>query len=90
MPDDIQDLFPRSYSNPDYTWPGLTADLGAVGRPGARPVSQQARVMGDGSSIMGMLALRGLPDDYDGWAAAGARGWAWSDVLPYFRRLESD
>ena len=90
VPEDIQDLYPRSYSNPDYFWPGLTADLGPVGRPDARPFFQQARVMGGGSSVMGMLALRGLPDDYDGWAAAGARGWAWSDVLPYFRRLESD
>jgi 5-(hydroxymethyl)furfural/furfural oxidase len=90
VPDDIQDLYPRSYSNPDYFWPGLTVDLGPVGRAGARPFFQQARVMGGGSSVMGMLALRGLPDDYDGWAAAGARGWAWNDVLPYFRRLESD
>jgi 5-(hydroxymethyl)furfural/furfural oxidase len=90
VPDDIQDLYPRSYSNPDYFWPGLTAELGPVGRAGARPFFQQARVMGGGSSVMGMLALRGLPDDYDGWAAAGARGWAWDDVLPYFRRLESD
>jgi 5-(hydroxymethyl)furfural/furfural oxidase len=90
VPDDIRDLYPRSYSNPDYFWPGLTAGLGPVGRAGARPFFQQARVMGGGSSVMGMLALRGLPDDYDGWAAAGARGWAWSDVLPYFRRLESD
>jgi 5-(hydroxymethyl)furfural/furfural oxidase len=90
VPADIQDLYPRSYSNPDYFWPELTAELGPVGRAGARPFFQQARVMGGGSSVMGMLALRGLPDDYDGWAAAGARGWAWDDVLPYFRRLESD
>lgn len=43
--------------------------------------------MGGGSSVMGMWALRGLPSDYDGWAQAGARGWGWSDVLPYFRRV---
>ncbi len=37
-----------------------------------------------------MVALRGLPGDYDEWAQMGARGWAWSDVLPYFRKLEND
>ena len=39
---------------------------------------------------MGMVALRGIPDDYDEWDALGARGWAWNDVLPYFRKLEND
>src|SRR5260221_3052221 len=37
-----------------------------------------------------MVMLRGTPDDYDGWAAEGARGWSWPEVLPYFRRLERD
>jgi 5-(hydroxymethyl)furfural/furfural oxidase len=35
-------------------------------------------------------ANRGLPRDYDGWAAQGATGWSWQDVLPYFRKLERD
>jgi 5-(hydroxymethyl)furfural/furfural oxidase len=46
--------------------------------------------MGGGSSIMGLWTLRGLPADYDAWAAAGARGWAWSDVVGLFRRVEDD
>jgi choline dehydrogenase-like flavoprotein len=33
---------------------------------------------------------RGSPADYDGWAAFGADGWAFDDVLPYFIRLEHD
>src|SRR5262249_49850579 len=45
---------------------------------------------GGGSSVMGMVALRGIPEDYDQWDQLGARGWAWSDVLPYFRKLEND
>lgn len=89
VPADVQDLYPRSYSNPDYMWPGLTAR--AVERPGAIASRYaQARIMGGGSSIMGMVALRGLPSDYDGWAADGAVGWSWADVLPHFLRLESD
>jgi 5-(hydroxymethyl)furfural/furfural oxidase len=39
---------------------------------------------------MGMVALRGTPDDYDEWERLGAAGWGWDGVLPYFRRLERD
>jgi 5-(hydroxymethyl)furfural/furfural oxidase len=90
VPADIADIYPRSYSNPAYFWHDLAADLGAVGcRPGPVPFPQ-ARVMGGGSSVMGMIALRGVPDDYAAWEAAGAFGWGWDDVLPAFRRLEDD
>lgn len=89
VPADIQDLFPRSYYNAAYMWPNLKAHLRSMGEDAPRPFDQ-ARVMGGGSSVMGMLANRGRPSDYDGWAAAGAAGWSWSDVLPYFRRLETD
>lgn len=87
VPADIADTFPGSYANRSYSWEGLTA-RGVVNGP-ARPFTQ-SRVMGGGSSLMGMWALRGLPGDYDGWAQAGATGWAWEDVLPYFCRLETD
>lgn len=89
VPDDIDDLYPRSYYNRAYMWPDLQADqtAGGVGRPSRFP---QARVMGGGSSLMGMIAVRGLPEDYDGWHAQGATGWSWADVLPYFRQLETD
>lgn len=88
-PDDIADVYPRSYYNSAYMWRGLTADQGADGT-GTKTPFTQGRVMGGGSSIMGMIALRGQPDDYDGWAAHGAKGWNWEDSLPYFRRLEHD
>jgi 5-(hydroxymethyl)furfural/furfural oxidase len=39
---------------------------------------------------MGMIALRGVPGDYEDWASDGAVGWGWDDVLPAFRRLEDD
>jgi 5-(hydroxymethyl)furfural/furfural oxidase len=88
VPDDIADIFPRSFTNGDYFWPGLTArmtDDDATARP-----FLQARVMGGGSSVMGMIALRGVPSDYDTWEAKGARNWGWSDVLPYFRGMTRD
>ena len=46
--------------------------------------------MGGGSSVMGMVALRGTPDDYAEWESLGATGWGWNDVLPFFRKLEND
>lgn len=89
VPADIQDPFPRSYYNSDYMWPGLTADQGGNGS-GVKSGFTQARVMGGGSSLMGMVGLRGIPDDYEQWQASGADGWSWSDVLPYFLKLEND
>jgi 5-(hydroxymethyl)furfural/furfural oxidase len=50
----------------------------------------QGRVMGGGSSVMGMVALRGTPDDYAEWEELGAAGWGWDDVLPFFRKLETE
>jgi 5-(hydroxymethyl)furfural/furfural oxidase len=89
VPADISDTYPQSYYNAGYMWPGLQAELGAVGDGRAVPFPQ-ARVMGGGSSVMGMIALRGQPDDYDEWERAGASGWGWNSVLPFFRRLEAD
>ncbi|MCF8477372.1 MAG: GMC family oxidoreductase N-terminal domain-containing protein [Pseudolabrys sp.] len=86
-PADIADTFPSSSLNRGYFWPELKAErvIGEARRP-----YPQARVMGGGSSVMGMWALRGLAADFDGWARAGAQGWGWNDVLPHFRRLEDD
>src|SRR6185437_5390923 len=84
VPADIRDAFPSAYFNRDYFWPGL--DASTVEGTSPRPFSQ-ARVMGGGSSVMGMWALCGLPSDYDGWAQAGATGWSWADIRPYFGRV---
>ena len=46
--------------------------------------------MGGGSSVMGMVAYRGTPDDYHEWEALGATGWGWNDVLPFYRKLEHE
>ncbi|WP_376093138.1 GMC family oxidoreductase [Roseomonas sp. CCTCC AB2023176] len=51
---------------------------------------EQARILGGGSAINGMGANRGAPADYAEWEAAGAAGWGWDDVLPFFRRAERD
>jgi choline dehydrogenase-like flavoprotein len=45
-------------------------------------------VLGGSSTINGMAFARGHHLDYDDWAAQGASGWSYADVLPYFRRSE--
>ena len=61
------------------------------GRPEDRPLPlPRARVIGGSSTINACTWLRGSARDYDSWAAAGNTGWAFEDLLPYFRRAESD
>lgn len=50
----------------------------------------RGRVLGGSSSINGLIVIRGQKQDYDGWRQLGNEGWAWNDVLPYFRKLESN
>lgn len=86
-PASVRDAFPASIGEPSFYWPKMSAQ--GVEGTRKRPF-RQARMVGGGSSIMGMLALRGLPSDYDGWRAAGAEGWGWNDILPSFCRIERD
>lgn len=49
----------------------------------------QGKVLGGGSSVNGMIYIRGQHKDYDGWQNEwGCDGWSYADVLPYFRRAE--
>jgi len=88
-PADVLDSYPRSYYNDSYFWPELKVHWRL--KDNSPPVGfSQGRVLGGGSSVMGMVAYRGTPDDYAEWQALGAAGWGWDDVLPYYRKLESD
>src|SRR6185437_16021968 len=50
----------------------------------------RGRILGGCSSISGMAYFRGHPRDFDEWADAGATGWSYEDVLPYFRKAENN
>ncbi|GAP35341.1 GMC family oxidoreductase [Piscinibacter sakaiensis] len=58
---------------------------GLGGRRGYQP---RGKVLGGSSSVNAMIYLRGQPEDYDAWAAAGNPGWSWQEVLPCFLRAE--
>jgi choline dehydrogenase len=48
----------------------------------------RGRTLGGSSSINGMVYLRGHPEDYNEWARLGNPGWAWDDVVPFFKASE--
>ncbi|TMV35824.1 choline dehydrogenase, partial [Thioclava sp. BHET1] len=58
------------------------------GLGGRRLATPRGKVIGGSSSINGMVYVRGHAHDYDHWAESGASGWAYADVLPYFKRME--
>lgn len=62
-------------------------------RPAVAPDDREVivsggRVLGGSSTINAMMHLRGHPSDYDDWAAGGAKGWSYANLLPYFMRSE--
>jgi 5-(hydroxymethyl)furfural/furfural oxidase len=88
-PADVLDTYATSYYNDDYFWPGLKVHWRKADN--SPPTTfLQGRLMGGGSSVMGMVAYRGTPDDYSEWESMGAAGWGWNDVLPFYKKLEND
>jgi 5-(hydroxymethyl)furfural/furfural oxidase len=83
-----------AYFDPSLTWSNLKVRFsgGSGNQPPQRPPApySQGRALGGGSVVNGIGANRGSPVDYDEWAAMGATGWGWDDVLPFFRKLERD
>ena len=66
-------------------------DYQTIPQPGLnnrRDYVPRGKVFGGTSSINAMVYQRGHPSDYDGWAARGNDGWAYADVLPFFRKMQ--
>ncbi|KAB2755084.1 choline dehydrogenase [Brucella anthropi] len=70
-----------------YDWGFSTEPEPHIG--GRSLVTPRGKVLGGSSSINGMVYVRGHARDYDHWSESGARGWAYADVLPYFKRMEN-
>ena len=70
-----------------YNWGHHTEPEPHLG--GRRLHCPRGKVLGGSSSINGMVYVRGNAQDYEGWAAGGATGWSYSDVLPYFQKAET-
>lgn len=78
--------FGKLVRNPSVLWDYKTeAEPALSGRQLSFP---RGRVLGGSSSVNGLVWLRGARQDFDGWAQAGAKGWSFADVLPYFRKSE--
>ena len=76
-----------SVEGADYNW----SLVGQSTPQQARPAHvARGRVTGGSSAINHQILLRGTPEDFDGWAAAGNDEWSYQKTIPYFRKLESD
>ena len=69
-----------------YDWGFRTEPEPHLG--GRQLATPRGKVIGGSSSVNGMIYVRGHARDYDHWAESGAAGWAYTDVLPYFKRME--
>ncbi|MFE0046729.1 GMC family oxidoreductase [Streptomyces albireticuli] len=69
-----------------YDWDYVTEP--EPGLDGRRAYLPRGRTLGGSSSMNAMIYIRGNRRDYDGWSDAGAKGWSWDEVLPYFLRAE--
>jgi choline dehydrogenase len=70
-----------------YNWGFETEPEPHLG--GRRMVTPRGKVVGGSSSINGMVYVRGHPRDFDAWEEMGAKGWAFKQVQPYFKRMEN-
>jgi choline dehydrogenase len=91
-PDSAQEIhipaaFPQLFKS-QYDWDYSTEP--EPGLDGKRVYLPRGKMLGGSSSMNAMVYIRGHRADYDGWAADGAKGWSYNEVLPYFRRAESN
>lgn len=84
LPSDIATGVAGAASSHDW---GYVSAPNAMGREIELP---RAKLTGGCSATNATFAVRGLPSDYDEWDALGNPGWSFEEVLPYFRKLESD
>lgn len=78
----------KAYFDPKINWMyQAEPDPGLNNRTAYWP---RGKVLGGSSSINAMVYIRGQQEDFEDWKAMGNTGWGWDDVLPYFRRSETN
>ncbi len=70
---------------PDLDWQYASEEL-----PGRRIPLRRGRMVGGTSMANGCVAVRGRPEDFARWVDAGAVGWGWDDVVPYYELVERE
>lgn len=78
--------YARLYANPSVNWCYTSEPEPNLN--GRRLFQPRGKVLGGTGSINGMIYMRGQPEDFDRWVAAGCEGWSWSEVLRYFKKCE--
>jgi choline dehydrogenase-like flavoprotein len=88
-----QELMPAAVAtmqnDPEVDWM-YTGDPGGVGKGivGGRMQVPRGKMLGGSSGLNYMAYVRGHPGDFDAWAADGAEGWTYDEVMPYFKKSE--
>nr|WP_315527040.1 GMC family oxidoreductase N-terminal domain-containing protein [uncultured Achromobacter sp.] len=78
--------FIKAVFNKKYAW--QFSSEGTTQTNGRRVPIPQGRTLGGSTSINGLVYNRGQAADFDHWASLGNPGWAYADVLPYFKSME--
>lgn len=78
----------KTMHNPKTDWCYMTEPCEGLG--GRAIQWPRGKVLGGSSSINGLIYIRGQPEDYDHWRQLGNAGWAFKDVLPYFKKSEGN
>ena len=83
LPEDIKDGTKAGSIAHDWQWLGDAV-------PGRAVPYARGKVTGGSSAVNGIVAIRGVPEDYDEWATLGNDQWSWERCLPFLRKLEDD
>jgi choline dehydrogenase len=76
----------KLFADPSVNWLYQTEPQAQLN--GRRIAQPRGKVLGGSSSINGLVYIRGQAEDFEDWRAAGARGWGYEEVLPFFRKAE--
>lgn len=89
LPDELKNGFNQDASAQDSPFNWAYQASGAVGQTSPLQVAR-GKVVGGSSAVNGQVLLRGVPEDYDSWSDMGNDQWSYVNVLPFFRKMESD